>query len=94
MSSNESSASTSSALEAIVVCLARMEDRLSSLQLSVDGSPSPIEMGSDERQDPAIVERAPPTDLHPPEEFVQFFPQMREDFFRRPLDEGERRQFL
>ncbi|CEP14853.1 hypothetical protein [Parasitella parasitica] len=73
MFSNESSASLSSALEAIVARLAQMEARLSTLQLPADGSLSPIEMGSDERQDPAIVERAPPTDLHPPEDLFNSF---------------------
>ncbi|KAL0139941.1 hypothetical protein V8B55DRAFT_1563415 [Mucor lusitanicus] len=81
MNSNESS--STSPIQAILERLAAMEAHLANLPTS-----APMDTSRTDLDDPAIVARPTLTDLHPPEEF------MGEDFFRRPLDEVDRRQFL
>ncbi|KAG2223440.1 hypothetical protein INT45_001746 [Circinella minor] len=44
--------------------------------------------------DPNVTVRNPGADFHPTEEMLAQYPFIQEDFFKRPLDDSQRRQFL
>ena len=44
--------------------------------------------------DPNVTVRNPGANFHPTEEMLAQYPFIQEDFFKRPLDDSQRRQFL
>ncbi|KAG1144473.1 hypothetical protein G6F37_011200 [Rhizopus arrhizus] len=44
--------------------------------------------------DPNVVLRTPGADFTPSEAMLDEFPYLKEDFFRRPLEDTERRRYL
>jgi hypothetical protein len=63
-------------------------ERITSLEATIAQQPSPPP------HDPNVVLRTPGSDFTPPEEVLEHFPHMTEDFFKRTLDDIDRRRFL